>query len=61
MNQTNKKNRLSTYRFALTGAKLGERASTLFLPLLLGYPHVVLVGDLLLYMLACNLPTKKTG
>jgi hypothetical protein len=54
MNQTRKKNRLSTYRFALPGAKLGQRTSTLFLPLLLGHPHVVLVGDLLPYRLASN-------
>jgi hypothetical protein len=52
MNQTRNKNRLSTYRFALPGTKLGQRTSTLFLPLLLGYPHVVLVCDLLLKGLA---------
>lgn len=47
MNQTRKNNRLSTYRFALPGAKFGQRTCTLLLPLLFGHPHVVLVGDLL--------------
>ena len=31
---------------ALSGPKLRQCASTLFLPLLLGYPHVILVGNL---------------